>query len=109
MSRRCVVGNCLILLGRITNRPIRHGGWTIIKGINQEIHTFKGGGAEGPPAPVVTGQSPLPQTHLPLCLLTLYQKVKVRVCCAGWEKRRGWCGTAFMSGLRCRDELPCSL
>ena len=83
LSRRCVAGTCLILPGRIINRHIHLGGWTTIKGINQDINTFKVGGVEGPPAPVVTVQSPLPQTRPPLRPLTLHQKVKVRVHCAG--------------------------
>ena len=77
--------------------------------INQDINTFKGGVVEGPPAPVVPGQSPLPKTCLPLCALTLYQKVEVLVYCAGWEKRQGQRGTTFPSGLRCMDNLRCSL
>ena len=109
LSCKCVVRTCLILTSRITNRHIHLRGWTTIKGINQEINTFKGGGVEGPPAHVVTGQSPLPKIRPPLRPLTLYQKCKVRVSCAGGVKRRGRCGAAFLSGLRYRNNLRCSL
>ena len=106
LNRRRVAGTCEILPGRIINRHTHRGGWTTIKGINQEINTFKGGGVEGPPAPVVAGQTPLPKAPPPLRPLTLHQKIKFRVRCAGGG--RGKAGVAPHPRHACAAGATCA-